>query len=222
MRADVASRVSVNHCVRDDEIERVEGMLAAADAGEWRVADGRVQRWGGKPIEKVGSLALMAACVSIIPRLIRGLLALEEALANAWAGEASWKAQCVRERAEHAAAMERANARQTAPEHEINTLVAAIEAGAVNARAVPGLLREWAMGESMGEGSYRLTLNDLAAAQKRASEEKAFRVEWDAKARRERAEVSALLTELKLTKREREAIAGRAKAQASLFAVEDK
>ncbi len=222
MRADVASRVSVNHCVRDDEIERVEAMLSAADAGEWRVVDGRVQRYGGKPLEKPGSLALMAESVSIIPRLVRGLRALEEALANAWAGEASWKAQCVRERADHAAAMGRANARQTAPEHEINTLVAAIEAGAVNARAVPGMLRAWAMGESMGEGSYRLTLNDLAAAQKRASEEKAFRVERDTETQRGRAEVSALLAELKLTKREREAIAGRVKVQASLFAVEDK
>lgn len=93
-------RVHINHCVSGDEQARAASLCEAADPGAWRVLRGAVVRFSGEPLSEK-SLPLMAESVVLVPRLLRGIQALEDALTTAWAGIEVWKREYQREQDRH-------------------------------------------------------------------------------------------------------------------------
>ena len=100
MNQDEARRVSINDCLRDDELSTAHALCQQADPGDWRIADQRVVRFNGEPLT-VASLPLMRAAVTLVPRLLRGVKALENALRAAWIDAESWKREHSREVERH-------------------------------------------------------------------------------------------------------------------------
>ena len=221
-----AASVHVNHCVRDSELEELDRLCQQADPGDWRVVDAEVQRYGGKSFERrEASLRLMARAVTAIPRLIRGIRVLEEALRSARLSASIARRELMEERERHAADIERTTQARTGPDSDIDALVEVIELGEFSPRAskvydsdrrhtskwLARWIRAWASGVSVQEKP--LMRLDVERARQRYAEEQRFRAEWDAEHRRERDEVRTLLEELKLKKREREQIAERVRAR---------
>ena len=200
-------RVHINNCVRDSELVEADALVAAADPGEWR----HVMRYGAKPLERLdGSLALMAASVRLVPRLVRGIRALEEALRSAWITDTRYR----REREEmikrHEEAMVRANAHESGPDHEIDVMVRATELGCMRPGLLRLMLRKWAMGESIQmDPKLRMNVDD---AEKRIVAEKKISDEVWADMDRERLEIHEIVKILRLRKKEKEAILAQAKA----------
>ncbi len=224
MQPEEANRVHVNHCVRDDELAKLDALCAEADPGDWRVVGGEVVRYGGAPFEKrEGSLRLMAAAVTAIPRLLRGIRVLEQALRSAWLSASADRRTMIEAAEQHAEDMARGFKGQTGPESDIDALAEAIELGAFSHR--PGTiggprhrrdwlartLRAWATGVCLQKHrTYRIDLDRLRAQK---AEDDRIRAEADADVARQRAEIRVLLEELRLTKKQREAMAAKVKAK---------
>jgi hypothetical protein len=226
MKTDEVRRVSVNECVRDDELKEFEFLCSEADPGDWRVVDGEVRRYGGAPFERrEASLRLMARAITAIPRLTKGIRVLEEALRSAWIETASWKRGAVAERERHEADIARAFKGQTGPESDLDALAEAIDLdefshqpgsiGSARHRRdwLARILRAWASGVSIQEHPHLRV--DLESARRRKAENDRIRVKIAADDARARAEIRALLEELKLKKHEREQIAEHARARAA-------
>ena len=191
MNRDECQRVSVNYCLSDEELGEARALVAGADAGEWRVREGRVERYSKAPFEKLaGSLALMAASVSLVPRLLRGVEALEAALRSAWLEARSAKSELAREREERRQDAERRAKGQTGPEGELTILLAYLELEArwnalrpsqAHRRAdyEEGLLRRWAGGQS-----FRRELSgSLDSVKARVEEAETFDAQYAAEER---------------------------------------
>lgn len=196
MKDDIARKVHVNGCVRDSEIEELERLCAEADPGDWRVVDGEVQRYGGRPFERrEASLRLMARAVTAIPRLLRGLRVLEEALQNAWASAASSRAEWLRERdGREQDALRRAEGR-TGPEDEIAMLARLATYGAFQPRYIEELLRRWAGGQSIAH-LQREAVDAEMAAMRRAEADRVAREQFQ----RDREELTRLLEQARAGK----------------------
>jgi hypothetical protein len=210
MKDDEARKVSINHCVRDSELAEMRATCDAADPGEWRVVGGVVTRYSGPPVSTPESLQLMAKSRGWLPRLLKGVEVLEEALRGAWASEASFRATLMRERDNFAADLDRAKRGETGPQSDLDVIVEAVQIGAVDARYLGVLLRRWARGESTQAGLYAV---DIERERARVAEEKRIRAEVEETLKREREEIHALAAELRLTKKEREAISAKVKAR---------
>lgn len=120
------SRVHINRCVRESELDEARAMVAAAEPGEWRakgIAEGFcLTRYSGEPLAKRESFILAAASVRLIPRLLGGIEALERALKTAWSDAACSRRELVRECDAHAATVKRQSEGKTGPEHELEML----------------------------------------------------------------------------------------------------
>lgn len=225
MQAEEARRVDVNHCVHDDELAKIDALCAEADPGTWRVVDGEVVRYGGAPFaNREASLRLMAAAVTALPRLLRGIRALENALRSAWLSASADRRAMIDAAEQHAEDMARGFQGQTGPESDIDVLAEAIELGWFSHR--PGTigtarhrrdwlarsLRAWATGVCLQKHrTYRIDLDRLRAQK---AEDDRLRGEIEAETAQQRAEIRALLEELKLTKKQRAALVARARAGA--------
>lgn len=189
MKDELARKVHVNGCVRDSELMELDDMVCTADPGDWRVVDGEVQRYGGKPFERRdASLRLMARAVTAIPRLVRGIRVLEEALENAWASAASSRAEWLRERdGREQDAARRAEGR-TGPEDEIAMLARLALYGALQPRHIEELVRRWAGGQSIAHLRQE-AVDAEVAAMRRAESDRVAREQFE----RDRAELARLL-----------------------------
>lgn len=154
------SRISVNHTVRDSELEEAEALLQDIDPGEYRVRGGRIERFGGQSFEKPGTLAFLAKSERLVPRFIVWIRTLETALRQAWIEAAGWKREFAEQRDGRREDAERRSAGKTGPEGDLvlvaRYLKAAVEAPSSMGRDptdptyVEQLLRRWAGGESVG------------------------------------------------------------------------
>jgi hypothetical protein len=188
MKDELARKVHVNSCVRDSEIEELERLCQEADPGDWRVVDGEVQRYGGAPFERrEASLRLMARARNAIPRLLRGIRVLEEALQTAWASAESNRAEWLRERdGREQDALRRAGG-HTGPEEEIAMLARLALYGAFQPRYIEELVRRWAGGQSIAHLRQEAVDAEVAAMR---------RAEADRVAREQLASDRAELTRL--------------------------
>ena len=55
MNRDECQRVSVNYCLSDEELGEARALVAGADAGEWRVREGRVERYSDRKSTRLNS-----------------------------------------------------------------------------------------------------------------------------------------------------------------------
>jgi len=151
MKDDESKRVSVNHCVRDDEIEAAQKLCDEADPGEWYARGGRVQRFNGVAVGSDKSLALMAAARSLVPRLLRGIRALEDALRVAWTSEAGWRREYNAEVERHRQTARRGAeaARADGGIHAIAALLAYSDPARINVDRVADFLQRWQGGEDV-------------------------------------------------------------------------
>lgn len=193
------SRVHVNRCVRESELDEARAMVAAAEPGEWRakgIAEGFcLTRYSGEPLAKRESFLLAAASVRLIPRLLGGIEALERALKSAWSDAACSRRELVRERDAHAATVKRQSEGKTGPEHELEMLAEYVMLAAAGDVTLTGtmpagyevrtlasytrsLLSRWAGGASIA-GELR---GDVMTRERQRVDERAkFRAEEDAK-----------------------------------------
>lgn len=206
--SEVAS-VHINSCVRDSELREMREASDAAEPGEWYLREGRITRHDGTPVASKGSLNLMARARGWIPRLVRGIEVLEESLASSRVNAASFRRELLAAREQHVEDLKRAHGGETGPEYDLDVIVEAVQIGAMDARYLKFILGRWAKGESTQAGLHSF---DIERARARVREEARIREEVKAEAERDRAEVRALLAELRLTKREREAVAANVRA----------
>lgn len=186
MKDEIAREVHINNCVRDSEIEELERLCKEADPGDWRVVNDEVQRYGGRPFERrEASLRLMARAVTAIPRLIRGVRALEEALANARADAACARNEWLRERDGREADALRRSEGRTGPEDEIAMLARLVQYGAFQPRYLEELLRQWAGGKSIAHLQQEAVDAEIAAM-RRAEADRVAREQFE----RDRAELA--------------------------------
>jgi hypothetical protein len=194
------SRVHVNRCVRESELDEARAMVAAAEPGTWRVVEDaevfRLTRHDPKiPLAKRESFILAAASVRLIPRLLGGIEALERALKSAWSDAACFRRELVRERDAHAATVKRQSEGKTGPEHELEMLAEYVMLAAAGDVTLTGtmpagyevrtlasytrsLLSRWAGGASIA-GELR---GDVMTRERQRVDERAkFRAEEDAK-----------------------------------------
>src|SRR3954469_20684779 len=114
------NKVSINHCIRDSELDEFDALSANADPGEWRVRDGKVERYSRGPFQReAGSLAMMAKSVSVIPRLVKGICVLEAALESAWVSAGCAHRELREARSQHEKDIARAFKGETGPDAEI-------------------------------------------------------------------------------------------------------
>jgi hypothetical protein len=153
----------VNHGIGDDEIATIEAQANAAAPGEWKAlpslarASGCVARFNGAIVDDDASIRFMAAARGNVPRLIRWIRVLEEALATANATASSWRRTVDRERVEHEAALERARGPQgTGPEVGISLLLHAARLGVADDAHAVHLVRRWSRGEDIADEAGRL------------------------------------------------------------------
>lgn len=211
MKDDEARRISVNHCVRDDELEEIRRLRDGADAGDWRVAEGKIERYGGAPMVKPeGTLAFVRRCITAVPRLLKGIAVLEEEVRRLWNLTAIMKREAQETRERHEAELARAFQGKTGPDYEVEMIAEAFELGALRPGILPRMLRDWASGVEIQQGYYAV---DLDRARRDAAERRRARAEHEAEYLRREREVDALLAELKLKKREREEVAARVRAK---------
>lgn len=211
MKAEDARRVHVNHCVRDDELEEAEKLHAAADPGAWRVnAEGAVVRWGGQPLERRASAVFMAASLALVPRFVKGIRVLEEALATAWREVTYLKAQNAKRAEEMEATARNAAAGRTGSERDLDDLATAAGEGALTAHHARILVREWAGGRDLAKEQLPLRVKHHREDLER---EKKIREAVQAEAVEIRRQCLVLLDELELTKKERAAVDARARAK---------
>jgi hypothetical protein len=215
MTPEEARRVHVNHALSDADFARLQAILDDIDPGVWQYneAAGRVERYGGKPIERPGSYRFMAAAYDWVPRLVRWARSLEEALLSSWANASILRRELMEERERHEQDLLRNRAGQTGPEHELVLIAEAVQLGCYGRPALLAkVLGLWAAG---GATQEMATLRvDIEGARARAAENKRIREEIDASDRRDREEVRALLAALKLTPTQRKAIFDHARAEA--------
>lgn len=160
MKDTEVGRISVNHTVRDSELEEAEALLQDIDPGRYRVEGGAVVRFGGEPLTNPRTLAFFAKSWSLVPRFIVGIRTLETALRQAWNETSIWKREFAEQRDGRQEDAERRSAGQTGPEGDLRLvaryLKAAVEAPSSMGRDptdptyVEQLLRRWAGGESVG------------------------------------------------------------------------
>lgn len=163
----------MNHCVCDKELIELDAALQAADPGDWRVKDGAVVRYGGAPMERPdASLRLMARAVTAIPRLLRGIRVLEEALRSAWNAHSIALRELRDGRDGREADAVRRSEGATGPSREIAVLarLAALGVYQDNGQYLERLLRTWTGGGSIDEKGV-LTQQVIAA--ERAARERA-------------------------------------------------
>jgi hypothetical protein len=207
-----AERVSINHCLRDDELEIFEGLADRAEPGAWVVREGRVVRYGGEELARKDSLLFIAAARGAVPRLVRGVRALETALRTAWAEATSWKRSVIAEREQHEAALARAADGKTGPIEDLEILIELAELGAERRGILVREIQRWAAGLARHPGVYAHNV-ELARSRARLDDEsrKSVAREVETLGRQCRA----LIEELELTKKERKAAIDRATARAA-------
>lgn len=150
MNREECERVHINDCVRDDEIENARALYAAAEPGEWLARDGKIVRHSGAPVSTAGSIAFMAAAVSLVPRLLRGIATLENALRTSWAETASWRAEHRRAKDESDAALDRAKKGETGSDWSLLVVCEAYKLNVIDNRSLMHFLGRWARGEEVG------------------------------------------------------------------------
>ena len=203
MTPEEARTVHVNDCVRDDELVALETLAGEAEPGAWVVKDGRVVRYGGDELVKPESLSFIAAARAAIPRLVRGVRVLEDALRTARIEASSWKRTVIAEREQHDQALGRVADNQTGPIEDLEILIELAELGAERRPVLVREIRHWAAGKARHPGVYA---HNVERARQEASERDLETI---------RRECRALLEELRLTKKEREAVLARAHEKAA-------
>jgi hypothetical protein len=212
MTPEEARTVHVNDCVRDDELANFEKLSNDAEPGAWIDKPGRVVRYGGDELVKPESFQFIAAARAAVPRLVRGVRVLEDALRVARAEAASWKRTVVAEREQHGEALGRVADNQTAPVEDLELLVELAELGVERRGIIVRDIREWAAGKARHPGVYQ---HDLLRARQLAKDRARIRLENERDLETTRRECRALLEELRLTKKEREALLQRAHEKAT-------
>lgn len=209
MKDSEAASVHINHCVSDSELSEIRWTADAAEPGAWYVRDGRITRHNGDPVASPKSLDFMARARGWVPRLLKGIEVLEESLAISRVNAASHRRELMAAREQHVEDLKRAHGGETGPEYDLDVIVEAVQLGCMDGRYLKFILGRWAKGESTQAGLHSI---DIERARERAREDARIREEVKAGEERDRAEVRALLAELRLTKREREAVAKNVKA----------
>lgn len=204
MKNEEAARISVDHCVRDSEIEEIQGLLNAADPGEWRPTEDGLRRYSGTFERRAESLLFAARARSFVPRLLKGIRVLEEALASARIEVALWRREAIehRERAEQDA--RRRSEGQTGPEDELQYLARLAElsgqlepsgrmhnAGSFG-RRLEGLLREWTGGRSIRSE----LVSEIESIEHRLVEKRKAREERDAETKTARDRLLSFVARL--------------------------
>lgn len=211
MNREEIRKVSINHCVGDDELEEFRRLCDEADPGDWHVSDGRVVRYGGAPLAKVEeSLRLMARAVTTISRLLMGIKVLEDAPRMVWAKLEMERRGRFQERDQYEADIARTRRSETGPDHEIDQIAEAVELGVLDATGLRRALRDWAAGREVQRGIYSI---DIVRARQDAEEREETRRKVEAEWRRGREETRVLLDELKLKKKERGELEKRIRAR---------
>lgn len=157
--------IHTNNCVRGSELAEARALCDAAEPGQWLVGgDGeklRLVRYasnGSRPeLSSLASFALAAASVTLIPRLLRGIDALEQGVATAQGEAASFRRSYAAEQDAHKATIERQSKGATGPEHELDLLAQYVTLSAAGDAAkhehlghyVCFLLTRWAGGASI-------------------------------------------------------------------------
>jgi hypothetical protein len=195
------SRISVNHTVRDSEIEEAEALLQDIDPGAYRMREGRIERFGGEPLTNPRTLTFFAKSWSIVPRFIVGIRTLETALRQAWNETSIWKRECVEEREGRKEDALRRSEGKTGPERELRLVARYLAACAElpssmgrdpnDTTYVEQLLRRWAGGESV---AHELA-SSVESLEARVREHRAFHAKYDAEQKEEVAALKARLLE---------------------------
>lgn len=216
-----------HHCLDDEklaEIENARNEAGRAEPGDWRVRDGRVVRYGTwTPVVAAAALHFLAMCFTWVPKLIRCVRALEDALRLAWIQAAGARRELAEERERHAATAERAARGETGPLSDLEKLIEAAELGAFQPTPGSGWsrsncldgakrhLQAWAGDMDLADGWTHHLDSLLADARKRRAEDDALRAEERARFESDVAVARALIAELKLTKAQCEATLERAR-----------
>jgi hypothetical protein len=195
------SRISVNHTVRDSEIEEAEALFQDIDPGRYRVEGGAVVRFSGEPLTNPRTLTFFAKSWSIVPRFIVGIRTLETALRQAWNETSIWKRECVEEREGRKEDALRRSEGKTGPERELRLVARYLAACAElpssmgrdpnDTTYVEQLLRRWAGGESV---AHELA-SSVESLEARVREHRAFHAKYDAEQKEEVAALKARLLE---------------------------
>ena len=212
MTPEEARTVRVNDCVRDDGLVTLETLAGEAEPGAWVVKAGRVVRYGGDELVKPESLSFIAAARAAVPRLVRGVRVLEDALRTARIEASSWKRTVIAEREQHDQALGRVADNQTGPIEDLEILIELAELGAERRPVLVREIRHWAAGKARHPG---VCAHDIERARQEAKERTRVRAESERDLETMRRECRALLEELRLTKKEREAVLARAHEKAA-------
>lgn len=186
MKLSEARRVHVNSCLLDEELAEIRKLCEGAEPGEWQVKGDEmsetnplaVTRYNGEPVRSRGSFALMAAAVGVVPRLLKGVRVLEEALRLAWIDAASWKRDYLEERRAREEDARRRSEGKTGDDHELRMLAGLAKLGACSGERLEGFLRTWAGGGSVNVGGA--LLSELRFAEKRHAERESASAAVDA------------------------------------------
>jgi hypothetical protein len=162
-------RVHVNDCLSDKEIQEIADSEKGIMPGQWVVRNGRIEHFRGTPIDEP-SLAYAAASRLVIPTLLRGVRALENALRDAWSEARSWRSEYTRERDNHQATARRGETQRRADYglESIARLLAlsADQPGQLHRAA--DLLQRWYGGEDIAP----LLRHDIEVLEKQAAQRK--------------------------------------------------
>lgn len=204
------SRISVNSVPHRAELDAAFALAEAAEPGEWRVEEAgegfRLVRGfavGRPELSTRASYALAAASKSLVPRLLRGIDALEQGAASAQNDAASMRRELVAEREAHAATVARQATGATGPEYEVEllarymTLSAAGDVGLTGtmpesnathrlASYTRSLLTRWAGGASIAR---ELSDDSMLRAQRLVDERAKFRADAEAEINELRAKL---------------------------------
>lgn len=210
-------RIDVNACLRKADLEAAKELADGAEPGEWRVeeqmhgADGStfrlVRHSDRRPHPELverASFDLAAKSHTLVPRLLRGIDALERAVASAQADARAFRESYSREQDAHRATVGRQAKGATGPEHEVALIAQYVALSAVALVQLDGsppdadkvaalgryahhLLAKWAGGASVARD---LSADTVECVQRELDERAEFRA-------KEAAEIADLRARLK-------------------------
>lgn len=196
-------RIDVNACLRKADLEAAKELADGAEPGEWRVeeqmhgADGStfrlVRHSDRRPHPELverASFDLAAKSRTLVPRLLRGIDALERAVATAWGEARSFRESYSREQDAHRVTVERQAKGATGPEHEVALIAQYVALSAVALVQLDGSPPDPDAVQSFGRYTKYL-LSKWAGGASVARDLSADKMEWVKREVEERTQIRA-------------------------------